>query len=1024
MTAVAYPATAVGHNVYPALSSCENDEGSCLWPGVLRRCNDPVTSFSRPDRHHQRPEVEIQGDVFHSLSLEGDSSAVDNETYAFGSFQLIPAQRLLLDNGRRVQLGSRVLDILSILVERAGETVSNEDIMGRAWPTTRVEEGSIRVHIGALRKTLGEGGGGARFIVNVPSRGYTFVAPVSRAQDQSPAPAAPVATPAAGGFTRSLVNIVGRADTIATAAAQLGRRRLLTIVGPGGIGKTTVAGAVAQSLSVSCPDGVWFVALASLSDPALVASAISAALGIAVPGNDPLPALIMWLRDKQALIVLDNCEHVVDTAAAVAEEILRTTDRVSILATSREPLRCVGEFIHRLAPLGIPPQNDAITTSEALGYAAVQLFNERARANDDSFAFADGDAPLVCEICRKLDGLPLALELAAAQVQVFGLRGLARALNDRFALLIKGRRTAIQRQQTLHATLDWGYELLPEIEKIVFRRLAVFSGDFTMEAAQAVARDDRVSDFEVIESVANLATKSLIPTDISGDVTSHRLLETTRAYALEKLTEDAETNRLKRRHAEYFRDFFEPAEDEGSSRGQADWLTIYGRHIDNVRIALDWAFSPEGDARIGVALTAAAVPLWIHLSLLGECRERVERALANLDTGSAETARSHMRLSAALAWSLMYGVGRARETSTALHTTLELAAALGDTHYQLRALWGLCIDQFNTGTARGALAFARRFADLAAQSTEPIELMMAHRIQGTALHYLGDQNAAIRHIDRALAHEDVASWRPRMVSPGFDLVVSAHYFQARVQWLRGFAEQAMRIVEHNIEEGLALNQALTFCSVLGQAGCPVALLGGELDAAEQYGAMLLEHTERHQIRLWNIWARCFNGLVIARRGDVAGGLRVLREGLVRAGDARFLPRFLFLEGEQALYLGSVGESELALASVDQMLARCAARDERWYVPELLRIKGELMRAAGTTEVAGIEALFRQSLEEAGQSGALAWELRTATSLAHLWRDLGRASEAAALLRPVYARLSEGFTTVDARAARSLLEMLS
>jgi predicted ATPase/DNA-binding winged helix-turn-helix (wHTH) protein len=948
---------------------------------------------------------------------------VDHETYVFGSFQLIPARRLLLDDGRPLPLGSRALDILTVLVEHAGETISNDQIMARAWPATMVEEGSLRVHIGALRRSLGDGRAGARFIVNVPGRGYTFVAPVSRGQSQTPA-ATPRAVPAVSNLPRPLSSIIGRADAIATVVAQLARRRLLTIVGTGGIGKTTVAVAAAESVAVSFPDGVWFVALAALSDSGLVASAIGASLGAAVSGSVPLPGLVSWLQDKQALIVLDNCEHVVDGAAAVAEEIIRSTSRVSILATSREPLRCAGELIHRLAPLEIPPHRAKITASEALGHAAVQLFNDRAQACDDSYSFADADAPIVAEICRKLDGLPLALELAAVQVEVFGLRALAQGLNDRFALLIKGRRTAIQRQRTLRAALDWSYELLPEIERTVLRRLAVFSGDFTMEAAQTVAGDAIVSGIEVIESVANLATKSLIVTDITGDVTYHRLLETTRVYAVEKLAEGDEAGLLRKRHAEYYRDFFEPAEDDGGSRGQAEWLAIYSRHIDNLRTALDWAFSTEGDARIGVALTVAAVPLWAHLSLLGECHERVERALANLDSDGPETARQRMRLTAGLGWSLMYGVGRAREAGPAWTTTLELAQTLGETHYQLRALWGLCIDQFNNGSVRTALEFARRFAGLVAHSTDPIESVMANRILGTALHYLGDQNSARRHIDRALSHHDSSSWRPKVISPGFDLLVSTHYFQARVLWLQGFADQALRAVEQNVEEGLALGQALTFCSVLGQAACPIVFLAGDLDAAERYGTMLLAHTDRHQIRLWNIWARCFNGLVMARRGDVPGGLGILRDGLEQASDARLLPRFLFLEGEQALYLGRTGEVGPARDSVEQMLARCAARDERWYVAELLRIKGELMAARGDpTEAADIEKLFLKSLDEARGQGAFFWELRTATSLARLWRKNGRLAEAGALLRPIHARLTEGHATADPRAAQALLEEL-
>jgi predicted ATPase/DNA-binding winged helix-turn-helix (wHTH) protein len=945
---------------------------------------------------------------------------VDHETYDFGSFQLIPARRLLLDNGESLPLGSRALDILTVLVERAGETVSNEQIMARAWPTTMVEEGSLRVHIGALRRTLGDGRAGTRFIVNVPGRGYTLVAPVSRGQSQTPT-AAPRAVPAISNLPRPLASIIGRADTIAAVTAQLARRRLLTIVGPGGIGKTTVAIAVAEAATASCPDGVWFVALASLADPALVAGAIASNLGVAVSRSDPLPELVSWLRDKQALIVLDNCEHVIDAAAVAAEEIMRATQRISILATSREPLRCAGELVHRLAPLGIPPPHAEITADAALGHAAVQLFNERAWASDEGYSLADADAPTVCEICRKLDGLPLALELAAVQVEVFGLQGLAEGLNDRFALLTKGRRTAIQRQQTLRATLDWSFYLLPETERIVLWRLAVFSGDFTMDAAQAVASDETVSGIEVVEGLANLATKSLITTDISGDVTYHRLLETTRAYALEKLADHGEATRLRRRHAEFYRDFFEPAEDTEVSGGRAEWLAIYGRHIDDLRTGLDWAFSAEGDSRIGVALTVAAVPLWVHLSLLGECRERAERALAALDGDATESTRQRMRLSAALGWSLMYGIGRAREAGRAWTTTLELAKALGDTHYQLRALWGLCIDQFNNGGVREALEFAGGFASLVAHSTDLTELMMADRILGTALHYFGDQNSAGYHIDRVFAHTPGPPWRPRAVSPGFDLLVSSRYFQARILWLRGFAQQAMRVVERNVEEGLALGQALSFCSVLGQSACPITLFAGDLAAAERYGAMLLAHADRHQIRLWNIWARCFNGLIMARRGDIPGGLGILSGGLEQAGDARLLPRFLFLRGEQALLLGRTGEVEQALDSVEQMLAHCAARDERWYMAELLRIKGELIVAGGDpTEAASIETLFLESLDEAHGQGALFWELRTGISLATLWRNNGRLAEAGSLLRPIHERLTEGHATADPRAAQALL----
>jgi predicted ATPase len=326
--------------------------------------------------------------------------------------------------------------------------------------------------------------------------------------------------------------IVGRDDSIAALAAQVAQRRLLTIVGPGGIGKTTVAVAVAEKASASYEDAVWFVELASLPNPHLVTSALSTVLGISLPGANPISGLAGWLRDKHALIVLDSCEHVIGAAAAIVETILKAAPGVSILATSQEPLRAEGEWLHRLPSLELPPRSDDLRPERALQYSAVQLFNERALASMDGFALGDDDVPPVIEICHRLDGMPLALELAAARVDVFGVKGLAARLGDRFTVLTSGRRTALPRHHTLRAAMDWSYELLPEAEQLILRRVAVFRGDFTIDSAAAVDADDRIGTGDVVEAIANLAAKSLISTDISSDVTCHRLLDTTRAYAL------------------------------------------------------------------------------------------------------------------------------------------------------------------------------------------------------------------------------------------------------------------------------------------------------------------------------------------------------------------------------------------------------------------------------------------------------------------------------------------------------------
>jgi predicted ATPase/DNA-binding winged helix-turn-helix (wHTH) protein len=438
---------------------------------------------------------------------------VDEESFAFGPFRLIPAQRVLLEDGKLLHLGGRALDILVMLLEGAGETIHKDRLIARIWPDTVVDEGALRVHVAALRKALGDGRAGKRYIASNPGRGSSFVAPVTR-ENRSGA-TAPPDTAAPGNLPGSLTRIVGRASAVATLAAHLTQRRFLTIVGPGGIGKTTVAVAIGEKVRAAYPDGVWLVGLAPVSDPGLVPSAVAGALGLKLSGERiSAEAVARAIGGKNLLLILDNCEHVVGSAAVLAEAVLRAAPRIHLLATSREPLRAEGERLHRLASLQLPPPAAPLTAEEAIEYSAVELFNERATATVDGFVLDDSNASAVLEICRRLDGVPLALELAAARVETFGVQGLAARLDDRFGVLTKGRRTALPRRRTLRATIDWSYDLLPEAEKVILGRLAIFRGPFTIDAAASVAVDEQTTAADAIEGVANLAGKSLVTTDI------------------------------------------------------------------------------------------------------------------------------------------------------------------------------------------------------------------------------------------------------------------------------------------------------------------------------------------------------------------------------------------------------------------------------------------------------------------------------------------------------------------------------
>jgi predicted ATPase/DNA-binding winged helix-turn-helix (wHTH) protein len=949
---------------------------------------------------------------------------MDDETFVFGSFRLIPTQRVLLDDGKPLRLGSRALDILVTLVESAGETIPKEKLIARAWPDTVVDEGALRVHVAALRKALGDGRAGNRYIANVPGRGYRFVAPVARMPRQ-PAIAPTNGMAVRGNLPAPLTRIVGRDDIIAALAAQLAQRRLLTLVGPGGIGKTTVAVAVAESVSASYDDGVWFVGLASLPDPDLVTSALGTALGISLPGANTISGLVGWLRDKRALIVLDSCEHVIGAVAAIAEAILKAAARVSILATSREPLRAEGEWLHRLASLALPPASVDLSPAEALRYPAVELFDDRATAVVDGFTLAEGDVPAVLEICRKLDGVPLAIELAAARVDVFGIKGLAARLDDRFTVLTSGRRTALPHHQTLRAAMDWSYELLPEIEQIILRRVAVFQGDFTIDAAAAVATDDRINTADVFEAIANLATKSLISTDISSDATYHRLLDTTRAYALEKLGDSGELEAIARHHAEYCRDLFERAETEWETRPAAEWLGDYGRQIDNLRAALDWAFSPSGDASIGVALTPAAAPLWMHLSLLEECRGRVEQALAALGLAASRDSRREMKLHAALAASLIYTRGAAAPEIGAVWTrTLEIAESLDDAEYQLRALWGLWSFHISVGDYPGADTLARRFHEIATRSNHPGDLLIAERMIGGALHFLGNQAAARRHIESMLSQYNESIHRPHIVRFQYDQRLAARVTLARILWAQGFPEQAMHAAADALDEAQASQHTISLCFALNEAAIPVALFVGDWVAAERYIETLVRQSAEHALIVLHARALGAEGVLASKQGDPAKGVQFIRDAL-RELDKSGYHAYPLLLGSLAEALGAVGEIKEGLASIEAALSRCERNGERWYIADLLRIKGELiLRSNDPQAFLKAETEFSLSLQWARQQGALSWELRTASSLAGLWRDEHRVTEARALLGSVYGRFTEGFATADLQEARRLLDQLA
>lgn len=941
---------------------------------------------------------------------------------SFGPFSLLPAQRLLFEGDKPVRLGSRALDLLIALVERPGELVGKHELMASVWRGTFVEEGNLKFQVGALRRVLGDGRGGRRYIATSAAQGYRFVAPVSVAQAPAAAalPAAP--TRQLHNLPQQLTRLIGRADAVSRIVARLQRHRLLSIVGPGGIGKTSVALAAAEASVNTYEHGVWFVDLAPLGDPKLVPSAVATVFNFDIRSDDPVPGLVGALRDRRLVLVLDNCEHVIEAAATLAVAILRGAADVHILATSREPLRVEGEYVQRLPPLSSGFPSDHLGAAEALAFPAVELFVERAAERLSEFELTDENAPIVAEICLKLDGIPLAIELAAARVETFGVRGLATHLDDRFRLLSSGRRSGPPRHRTLKAALDWSYDVLSEPERAVLRRLGIFMGGFTLDAACAVVTDPGLLKGDAIDAVAELVEKSLAVVETTETEPRLRLLETTRTYALERLAESGEQEAIARRHAEYYRDLFERAETEWETRSSPEWLADYRRDIDNMRAALDWAVSAVGDAALGLALTAAAVPLWLQLSMVEECRSWVAQALASLAPAEPTDARGEMKLQAALSISLFFTKGATPEAGQASATALRLAESLGDTEYQLRALWELWVHRNNTGEYAAALAVAQRFYTLALVRSDPADLPTAARMIGTSYHYLGDQTSALRHIERMLSPDVDAQRRSPFIRFWFDQNVVGRVVLARILWLQGFADQARHTVESAVGDAEALADPATLCYALSHGGCLVALWVGNLAAAGRYAEMLLDHSRRHGFGPWSDFASRIKGVVLVKTGNLKTGSPLLRAGVDEINDPDSGLWFLTGLTDMAEALGHAGRTTDGLATVE---AGIDWSQGGWLTPELLRLKGELLllqSIPATTQTA--KDLFQQALDWARQQGALSWELRAATSLARLLRDRDRIGEARDLLAPIYERFTEGFGTTDLQAARRLLDELT
>jgi predicted ATPase/DNA-binding winged helix-turn-helix (wHTH) protein len=897
----------------------------------------------------------------------------------FGPFELSSRERVLRREGVALTLGGRALDILIYLAERSGQVVAKQELIDHVWTDVTVEEGSIRVHVAAIRKVLGDGQFGNRYIANVKGRGYSFVGtviPVAGGTESSD-----VRLRHKGRLPARPVMMIGRDAMLGEVSDNLREQRFVTLLGPGGIGKTTIAVAVGHAVAEEFGGEVYFVDLASLADPDLVISAIGTSLGLVLKSNEAGSELVDFIRSRKLLIILDNCEHVIQAAAAIAEQLFQGARQVHLLATSRELMRVEGEHCYRVDPLDFPPAESEQTADAVIRYSAAQLFVERVAARGSNFVLTDREAPFVADMCRKLDGVPLAIELAAGPVAALGIRDTLVRLASRLELLKRGHRTAVPRHQTLKATLDWSYDLLSEVERTVFRRIARFVEHFSLKGARHVAGEPGADDYEVFDAIAGLVEKSLIATRLEQGEPQYRLLETTRAYALGKLEKHGEFDPISLRHAEYVIQQLGSQKETRSALPRAERIAAYSWQLSNIRSALQWSFGSHGNDEIATKLAVSATRLFMELALLIEWRPWAERALDRLEHQYKEQEPVREFL-------LLNGLFLYSSWTSDIHRALDVAA---------------------------------RIEKVALKTQDPNDMAHAESMLGAANHLAGNHLVAQKHFEAGLRHLESGSRlqaRHHLYHPASVLLVNL----ARALLYMGLLDRSLEHATLGIEEGEKSGLASVMCQVLILIH-PVYLALEDWQRVDQQISQLTDLSVAHSLKLYQAMAAGMRGRWLLRQNNIRDGVLLLKrasEEIEAEGGDLLTMEFV---SDLGTGLAACGQHEEALALVGNALAAQERGGKLLNLPSLMRGKGLILASRSARDYPEAERSLLSSIECARRQSATLFELMAATDLAGLLMKQDRPQEAHKHLSVALGRMPGGIASPVHKRALQILDQL-
>ena len=956
------------------------------------------------------------------------------ESIRFGPFTLNPLLRQLRCGEQPIRLGTRAFDLLVTLASHPGKLLTKNELLSRTWPDVQVDEGSLRVQMSTLRKTL-QDASNLRCIDTIPGRGYVFVAPIGMSsvgmtvtpaagaaaashesfssggleptslshQGAAPAPVTQTLDVRGPGLPVRLGALIGREESVATIIDELPKRRLVTVVGPGGIGKSSVALAAAAALATMSGHAAVFVDIAAIDGARGVAAALASVLGISLSVDASPMAIAGQLVDVEMIVVLDNCEPVIEEAAALSEALLKMTRGIKLLVTSREPLRIQSERVHRLLPLSAPPATNT-DASNLWSYPATRLLLERAQALGTFSEVSGSDVQTAAEICRRLDGIPFAIELAAAHLAAFGFKQLLEGLDDRFHILNEGRRTALPRHRTLAATFDWSYELLSEDEQRMLRLLAIFKERFSLEGAQALAD---AWGLDALTLLRNLVEKSLVAADIQDETTPYRLLESMRSYATRKLDSNGEREAASEAHALYMGRRLDEAKLAMKTMEHQTWLDTYARSFDDVSAALTWTTTIKGEPLLGARLATASAPLWFRRALFVEYSLLLKGLLEKLPQIESDPLVA-LRVYSPLANCLVAMYGPTEETDTALSRALDAARALGQADEELPLLWTLFIRDMMFGNYRRMLETSTRFGELSLEVRDTTAVVVHKRIHALVLQLVGDQVAARSYM--------------QMIAPGLpsgvrlwgggsfqvDHGATSLTLRARALWLQGRAHEARLVAAQARQGAIDSQHGPSVLYTLGYGCCPMMLwTDAPLDEIETDVRMLQEQAERTGMPYWQGWSRIY---------AYALECRARHPDEVRPLDMSTLQHS---QRDVLLTMIPAALSPLSLQELEQ-----AFDEMSWVAPEILRMQAEMhLRKESDAGVSMAVGLLERALDLAEKQGATAWRLRSAVALARVRADQGQPALAAKLLERILQLFSPDEDGSEVLAARKQLERL-